>query len=402
VPKILIPHPASAVAFNLYGRISPSGGWGTTSSSITQPGPTLTVQPGASVTLTLFSADSNPHRFCIDYEATPDFICQGSELSTESPTFSSPTTGVTYPPFTAPTMPGTYTYFCVIHGSAMTGQFIVSSPPRTPDFSIGSNPTSIIVQQGTSVMSTIALTSQNGFAGSVTLQTNAAPSGQTWTLNPSSVTLSSGGTATSALSVTASATATTGTYTASVTGTSGSLSHSTMVTIQVVGPDFSITASQTSLTIQPGSSATSLISIASQNGFSGALTLSTNAPSSGLSWSLNPTGVTLTSGATVTSVLTVNASSATAPTGSYQPGGYQGIAYQAATYQAGPYQAIVTATNGTLTHTATVTVNIASSNATAPSPGYLLDIGAAAVVGAIAVVGILWYRASRAKPKKRS
>ncbi len=287
VPKLIIPHPASAASFTLYGSFTP-GGWGTTSSMITQPGPTLTVQPGDSVSLTLFSADSRTHRFCVDYEGTPDFVCQGSELATESPAFSSPTTAVSFP-FTATTTPGTYTYFCTIHGSAMTGHFIVSAPPPTPDFSILSNPTSMTVQQGSSVISTITLTSLNGF--------------------------------------------------------------------------------------------------------SGPLTLSTNAQSSGLAWSLKPTAVTLTSGATVTSVLTVNAST-TGPTGAYQPGGYEAVASQV-----GPYQAVVTATNGTLTHTATVTVNVTSSNANAPISGYLLDIGAAAIIAAIAVIGILWYRGSRRRTK---
>src|SRR3989442_15742012 len=286
VPKILIPHSVSAASFTLYGSFST--GWGFTPTSITQPGPTLTVQPGESVSLTLFSADGRPHQFCVDYESTPDYVCQGSELATQSPMFTSSTTGTTFP-FNAPTTPGTYTYFCTIHRSAMTGQFIVSAPPPTPDFSISSNPTSVTVQQGSSVISTVTLTSLNGF--------------------------------------------------------------------------------------------------------SGPLTLSTNAQSSGLAWSLKATAVTLTSVVTVTSVLTVNAST-TGPTGAYQPGGYEAVASQV-----GPYQAVVTATNGTLTHTATVTVNVTSSNANTPISGYLLDIGAAAIIAAIAVIGILWYRGSRRRTK---
>src|SRR2546425_6528096 len=293
VPKIIIPHSASAASFTLYGSFSM--GWGSTSSSITQPGPTLTVQPGESVSLSLFSADGRPHQFCVDYESTPDFVCQGSELATQSPTFSSSTTATPFT-FSASTTPGTYTYFCTIHRSAMTGQFIVSSPPPTPDFSILSNPTSMTVQQGSSAISTITLTSLNGFTGPVNLQTNTAPQGQTWNLNPSSVTLSSGGTANSVLNVTASATVATGTYTASVTGTSGSLSHSTIVTVQVVGPDFSMSASQNSLTIQPGMSGTSAINLASQAGFAGTINLDASAGTgNGLSSSLAPTSVTLSS-----------------------------------------------------------------------------------------------------------
>jgi len=51
-------------------------------------------------------------------------------------------------------------------------------------------------------------------------------------------------------------------------------------------------------------------------------------------------------------------------------------------------------------HSTTVTVNVTSPGANAL--GYLTEIGAAAIITAIAVVGILWYRASRAKTRKVS
>jgi len=46
-----------------------------------------------------------------------------------------------------------------------------------------------------------------------------------------------------------------------------------------------------------------------------------------------------------------------------------------------------------------VTVNVTSPNANTPISGYLLDIGAAAIIAAIAVIGILWYRGSRRRTK---
>jgi plastocyanin len=143
-------------------------------------------------------------------------------------------------------------------------------------------------------------------------------------------------------------------------------------------PNFVVSASPGSISVGQGASATSSISIASQNSFSGALALSTNTSSSGLSWRLSPTGVTLTAGATATSVLTVNASAST-PTGAYQT--------------------VVTVTNGTMTQSAFVTVNVTSS-ASAPSLGYLLEIGGAVTIAAIGIVGILWYRASRMRAKR--
>src|SRR2546422_735051 len=179
--------------------------------------------------------------------------------------------------------------------------------------------------------------------------------------------------------------------------TSSSMTRQFIVSSPPPTPDFSISSNPTSMNVQQGSSAISTITLTSLNGFSGTVTLSTNTPSSGLSWKISPTGVTLSSGATITSILTVNASS-TAPTGAYQPGG----GYLATAYQAGTYQTVVTATNGTLMHSATVTVNVTSSGANAPSLGYLPEVGAAVIIAAIAVVGTLWYRASRARanPKR--
>ena len=66
-------------------------------------------------------------------------------------------------------------------------------------------------------------------------------------------------------------------------------------------PDFTISASPTSLNIRPGSSGTSTITIASANGFTGTVTLSASAPS-GLTATFNPTQV---SGGTGTSTLTI-------------------------------------------------------------------------------------------------
>ena len=370
VPKILIPHSVSAASFTLYGSFST--GWGFTPTSITQPGPTLTVQPGESVSLTLFSADGRPHQFCVDYESTPDYVCQGSELATQSPMFTSSTTGTTFP-FNAPTTPGTYTYFCTIHRSAMTGQFIVSAPP--PDFSISSNPNSVTVQQGSSVISTVTLTSLNGFAGLVNLQTSTAPQGQTWSLNPSSVMLSSGGTANSALNVTASATAATGTYIASVTGTSGSLSHSTMITIQVVGPDFGISASQNSLTLQPGMSGTSTINLASQAGFAGTINLDANAGTgNGLSSSLNPVSVTLSSGSSASSTLTIKTTNST---------------------NSGTYQVTIKGTSGSISHSITIRVTINGAPFQISFP--IIVGGAIAIVAAVGIVGYVVLRARRPK-----
>ena len=125
IPRI-VPHPVAAASssFTLYGSILAPAGWSFTDGTETNPGPDLVVAPGASVTLSLFSSDTIQHRFCVDGEATPDFICQTAEP--QSANFASPTTPVPFT-FTANSTAGTYTYFCSIHGSAMRGRFVVQT-----------------------------------------------------------------------------------------------------------------------------------------------------------------------------------------------------------------------------------------------------------------------------------
>jgi len=126
IPPLVMPHSVTAVSFTLWGAILGPAGWGFTSSTITNPGPDMVVSPGASVTLSLFSADGNPsifHRFCVDYETTPNFVCEANEPI--SAQFSSSTTATMFT-FIATSTPGTYTYWCTIHGSSMQGKFVVS------------------------------------------------------------------------------------------------------------------------------------------------------------------------------------------------------------------------------------------------------------------------------------
>src|SRR5436853_105352 len=113
-----------------------------------------------------------------------------------------------------------------------------SPPPPPHDFDLNATPASLSLQIGSSGTSTIALTSLNGFAGTIDLSTSIACSGlcliyPTASLNPTSVTLTSGGTGVSTLTVATSVLTTPGTYTITITATSGSITHTVTVTVQV-------------------------------------------------------------------------------------------------------------------------------------------------------------------------
>src|SRR2546426_19206 len=198
--------------------------------------------------------------------------------------------------------------------------FIPPGPPA-PDFTISASSPGM-ANTGQSVSSTISITVQNGFTGTVTL-TDAIPSGLSCgAISPSSLTGS--GTATVSCS-----SSTASTYTLTLTGTSGGIIHSTTATFTVV--DFIVSANPSTLALNTGISGTSTITITALNGFVGTVTVTT-APSAGLSVALS-TGTIRGSG---TSTLTTSSGAA------------------------GTYTVLVKGTSGSLTKTTTVTVSVGS------------------------------------------
>jgi len=197
-----------------------------------------------------------------------------------------------------------------------------------PNFTLSAAPSSLTVTQGNSGNSTITVNPTNGFNGSVSLSASGLPSGVTASFNPASTT------GTSTLTLTASTSAATGTTTVTITGTSGSLTHTTTVTLTVNTtpvPDFSLSASPSSLTVIQGNSGNSTITVTPVNGFNGSVSLSASGLPSGVTASFNPASTTSTSTLTLTA-------SGTATTGTVT--------------------VTVTGTSGSLTHTTTITLTV--------------------------------------------
>ena len=105
--------------------------------------------------------------------------------------------------------------------------FAVSSTAPAPDFSIAASPASLSIAQGSSGTSTLTISPQNGFSGSVALSASGLPTGVTASFSPASTTGSS------TLTLSASSTAATGNATVTITGTSGSLTHTTTLSLAV-------------------------------------------------------------------------------------------------------------------------------------------------------------------------
>lgn len=194
--------------------------------------------------------------------------------------------------------------------SSYTSQDIPLSGTVNNSFAIGSSTTSLTINQDGTVTSTITVTNLNGFTGNVTLSTSTLPSGMTaaFSQNPTTgtsvLTLSAGGAAL-------------GSYTITITGTSGTLTATSPKIALTVTPPQSIEVSAlpASLSVNLGGSGTSAITVTDLYGFTGSVTLSAvtfpNIPGGPL-----PSGVTASfspNPTTGSSVLTLNASSATTP-----------------------------------------------------------------------------------------
>jgi hypothetical protein len=102
-------------------------------------------------------------------------------------------------------------------------------PPPTNDFSISANPSSLTVTQGGNATSTISTTVTSGNSQSVTLSASGLPSGATAVFNPNPINSGSSST----LTITTAPSTPTGTYTVTVTGTGTDVTHTTTISLTV-------------------------------------------------------------------------------------------------------------------------------------------------------------------------
>ena len=209
-----------------------------------------------------------------------------------------------------------------------------------PMYTLSASPNSLNVAQGNQGTSTITITPENGFSGSVSLSASGParglPNGLTAAFNPNPATSSS------TLTLTPNATAP-GTATVTVIGTSGDLSQTTTLALTVSpGPTYALSASPNNLSIAQGNQATSTIAITPENGFSGTVSLSASGLPSGVTAAFNPNPATGTSTMTLTA-------SGTATTGSGT--------------------VTVTGTSGSVTQTTTVALTVAQAFTLGPASG---------------------------------
>jgi len=361
IPKVQ----ATTTNITLYANLS---GWN--SSKLSRANPTITVTQGDTISFSFFQdpADNSwPHLFLLDLDNNmitndcpnpgPD-KCSGNITPTQSPSIT---------PFTVTVAPGTYFYYCTYH-----------SP-------ISSSPSSLTISQGANANSTVSITSLNNFAGSVTLSSSpSSPPGlltSSFSVNP--VMVPTGGTAKSNFTISVPAGTSPGSYSLTVTGSNATTSRNTSVSLTVVAPDFTLISSPLSLNVPQGSSGTTTITLSSLNEFSGTVSLTSTLSSSGPQVTFIPASVTVPSGGSKSSTLSVS----TASSGAYST-----------TISQGTYTVTITGTSGSLVHSTTLSLTVGPASGVGGLPSAALIGGGIAATVAV-VAGIVYVLRRRPKTK---
>jgi hypothetical protein len=218
------------------------------------------------------------------------------------------------------------------HSSFLT--LAVSNPSTTGDFSGSINRSTASENPGGAAIYVLTVTPSGGFNGNVVLTASNLPSGTSANFSPAVV---PGGSGTSTLTVTTSTTTPPGIYYITVTGSSGSLTHSTTLTLLVGAVDFTGMITPVSQTLTRGQSAQYAIVLSSVGTlpFGSNVTLSISGLPPGVTAGFNDP--TVSPDANGSSVLTLTTTTAT-PLGTYMP--------------------IVTGTGGGVTHSRAVTLTV--------------------------------------------
>src|SRR5438309_979679 len=194
-------------------------------------------------------------------------------------------------------------------GNGVSKSIYMTIEVIAPSFSLTVSPIFLSLAAGDIGHATVALTGFNGFSGTIKLSSSSSPTGPTTNLTPSTVTLNSTTTtSTTLLTINVPANATPGFYDVNINATANRLFENITVLVQVMGPDFNLSANPASFQITPGGSANSIITLSGVNGFNGTVHLfGAVSAGPGVTTSFSPVNVTLTpSHPNSTSILTVN------------------------------------------------------------------------------------------------
>jgi hypothetical protein len=206
-------------------------------------------------------------------------------------------------------------------------------------YTLSATPSTDSLNPGGSASYTVTVNPMGSFTGTVDLSASGLPSGATASFFPTSISTSGSST----LTITTAANSSASRSTLTVSGTSGSLTQTANVNLDVTAsPDFTITATPGNASVNPGGSVTYATNIGALNGFAGTVNFSATGLPAGASASFSPASI-VESG---TSTMTITTTTGT-PTGSST--------------------LTITATSGSLDHSANVILNVNTLSSSATS-----------------------------------
>ena len=188
----------------------------------------------------------------------------------------------------------------------------LTSVSNAAGFALSLSSAGVTMAAGGSGITTLTITPENNFSGTVNLAVTGLPVGVTASWNPASATRSS------VLTLTAAASAVVGTSTLTLTGTSGGISSTARLTVTVTGPPSFTMSAPATVSVADGGSTAVTLAVGAQNGFSGTVSMAVAGLPAGVTGTFSPvtavagTVLTLQAGnkaAVGTSTLTVTGTS---------------------------------------------------------------------------------------------
>lgn len=185
---------------------------------------------------------------------------------------------------------------------------------KVTGFTLSLNPTSATVNPGQSASTTLTITPQNGFSGTVNLSLQSPPEGVS--LSPSSLDVTGSGAQNFTLEIQTTGATPVQTHNLTLQASQGNFSASASFELSVTAapqPNFQIALNPTSGTVVQSNSVTATLTLTPQNGFSGTVNLSLQSPPAGVT--VSPASISVSGAAALDFTLTFNTTSST-PTGS--------------------------------------------------------------------------------------
>ncbi len=265
--------------------------------SVTAPSTPVTITAGSSGSVTITTAAQSGFSGAIALSSSG--LPKGVTGSFSPTSIAAPGNGTSKFTLTAATTaaPGTYSVTVSGANGSLVESATVSLTIAAPTFNLVASSLSISIATGSSSAITVTTTAQTGFDSAIALSASQLPAGVTAAFSPS--TIAAPGNGSSKLTLSVASNATPGTYSITITGTGGSVTESTTVSVLIPAsssyPAVTITANPLSLTVSPGGTASTAITLTPVNGFTGSVTVSYGALPSGISarWSVTSSSASL-------------------------------------------------------------------------------------------------------------